>query len=389
MAEIKKIKLKNGQIRYTTKIYLGVNPATGKRTQTSITRKTKKEVERKIRELKDQIDKGYVRSSSNPTFEEVYKEWRVVHDAEAKPITIESVESKFKVNILPYLANLRVKKITSEILQNMLNEMAKKAKKKSIENYKMYTNQVLRFAKQKKYILENPMEFVKIPKLNKDFLYDPDSTVEKRKYWTKDEVLDFLRLAKEEFSLVDYSICHIILFSGMRKGEAQALLWSDIDFGSNVIHIRKTLAFEKGEFFLQTPKSKASVRSISMDQQSMNILKYLRIEQKKGYLKKGWQFDKNGPVFNSHSDGSYMRMQHLNTIMDAYYLRHESFYRVTIHQWRHTHASLLFESGASLKDVQHRLGHEDIQTTMNIYTHVTHTKAKATQSNFAAFMGIN
>lgn len=53
---------------------------------------------------------------------------------------------------------------------------------------------------------------------------------------------------------------------------------------------------------------------------------------------------------------------------------------------RHTHASLLFESGASLKDVQAKLGHSSMDTTMNIYTHVTETKAKKTMDNFAKFM---
>ena len=74
--------------------------------------------------------------------------------------------------------------------------------------------------------------------------------------------------------------------------------------------------------------------------------------------------------------------------MDAFYLRHPEFKQITIHQFRHTHASLLFESGASIKDVQHRLGHQDIQTTMNIYTYVTRTKARATESGFAQFMGL-
>jgi site-specific recombinase XerD len=55
---------------------------------------------------------------------------------------------------------------------------------------------------------------------------------------------------------------------------------------------------------------------------------------------------------------------------------------------RHTHASLLFESGANLKDVQAKLGYEEMQTTMNIYTHVTETKSKKTVDNFASFMDI-
>ncbi|MFB8490610.1 tyrosine-type recombinase/integrase [Enterococcus durans] len=59
---------------------------------------------------------------------------------------------------------------------------------------------------------------------------------------------------------------------------------------------------------------------------------------------------------------------------------------MTIHGLRRTHTSRLFESGASLKDVQERLGHADIQTTSNIYTHVTETQNKKVINNFVAFM---
>lgn len=60
--------------------------------------------------------------------------------------------------------------------------------------------------------------------------------------------------------------------------------------------------------------------------------------------------------------------------------------KIKTHGFRHTHASLLFESGASIKEVQDRLGHSDIQTTMNIYTHVTKTRKENTGDNFAKFM---
>ena len=60
--------------------------------------------------------------------------------------------------------------------------------------------------------------------------------------------------------------------------------------------------------------------------------------------------------------------------------------RITPHGFRHTHCSLLFESGASLKEVQVRLGHTDIKTTMDIYTHVTKRQTEETANRFADFM---
>lgn len=60
--------------------------------------------------------------------------------------------------------------------------------------------------------------------------------------------------------------------------------------------------------------------------------------------------------------------------------------KITLHGFRHTHASLLFESGANIKEVQDRLGHKDVKTTMNIYAHVTPEKVKETGERFAKYV---
>lgn len=62
--------------------------------------------------------------------------------------------------------------------------------------------------------------------------------------------------------------------------------------------------------------------------------------------------------------------------------------RVTTHGLRHTHCSLLFEAGVPIERVQDRLGHSDIQTTMNIYTHVSEKIKEDTDEQFAKFMEI-
>ena len=59
---------------------------------------------------------------------------------------------------------------------------------------------------------------------------------------------------------------------------------------------------------------------------------------------------------------------------------------ITPHGLRHTHCSLLFEAGATLKEVQDRLGHADIKTTMNIYAHVTEKKKEETAVKFAEYL---
>ena len=62
---------------------------------------------------------------------------------------------------------------------------------------------------------------------------------------------------------------------------------------------------------------------------------------------------------------------HVNNMLNRIWRKYPDFKRITPHGFRHTHCSLLFEAGATIKEVQERLGHENIQTTMDIYAHVT------------------
>ena len=67
----------------------------------------------------------------------------------------------------------------------------------------------------------------------------------------------------------------------------------------------------------------------------------------------------------------YMCVSTPNNKLEAFFKHHSDLHKIHVHGFRHTHASLLFESGATFKEVQVRLGHSDIKTTMDIYTHYT------------------
>ena len=172
----------------------------------------------------------------------------------------------------------------------------------------------------------------------------------------------------------------------MRKGECLALKWSDIDFKRNTIDINKSLASgENNRLYLSPCKTKSSVRTLDMDDATMNYLKEWRLKQQREMFKLGINFLSNDNLIFANSKGTYTVLSKPqrwdNAICKKYGLRH-----IKVHGFRHTHASLLFDAGVSMKDVKERLGHSDITTTMNIYTHVTENKAKETANSFAKFM---
>jgi integrase len=294
--------------------------------------------------------------------------------------------------ILLYLAHYKVRKITPIICQRMLNDMveSKRYTRSSAASYRMYCNMIFSYCIKNDYLAKNPMEFVTVPKIVDDFIYSDADNQETRKYWLKSEVVEFLKIAEKELKFFDYVMFRMLLFTGIRKGELHALHWNDINFTTGELKIAKTLVNINKQDILQKPKSKASNRTIILDENTMDLLKRWKQIIREEYIvfgnRKLW--DNNPPIFSKPS-GKYFTLSHLNNVMNYnFYVHHPDFYKITIHQMRHTHASLLFESGASLKDVQAKLGQEEMQTTMNIYTHVTETKSKKTVDNFASFMEI-
>lgn len=75
-------------------------------------------------------------------------------------------------------------------------------------------------------------------------------------------------------------------------------------------------------------------------------------------------------------------MSTLNDKLESLFKRHKDLHRIHVNGFRHTHASLLFESGATFKEVQARLGHSDIKTTMDIYMHITQSSREKLAEKF-------
>lgn len=138
---------------------------------------------------------------------------------------------------------------------------------------------------------------------------------------------------------------------------------------------------------MEPPKTKNSTREISIDHITLSLIKKLITENKKQALQVGARSSRSKLLFYRYLDSEKAPLppDHFNGKIDVLCRKHQ-LHRITVHQMRHSHASMLFEAGANVKDVQERLGHADIKTTMNIYTHVTTTQREKTADMFAKYM---
>lgn len=387
MSIIKKYTKQDGTTAYMFNVYLGVDPLTGKKKRTTRRGfKTSKEAKLALSKILVEVDDYGLRSDENVTFEMVYKEWFKQHSKEVKPTTIASIESKFN-RILPKFGHLKMKDITRSYCQKVVNEWADELK--TFNDYKIQANLVFKYAIKTNILKVSPMDHVTIPKQKSELAFDLEEE-ENQKFYSKSELKGFLDDISD--NMMVYTMFRLLAFTGARKGEIYALHWSDINFKDKTMHFKKTLAHVKGKRVLQTTKTAESRRVISIDDETLRILKKWRKEQIQTYMKLSIKFqsDDKQPVFTMYQPKDhkfeYCRLAYLNDQLIRIYTKHKHLTEITVHGFRHTHASLLFEAGASIKDVQARLGHKDIQTTMNIYTHVTNHAKEKTADMFQKYM---
>lgn len=373
------IKKSDGKKYYMFQAYLGINPKTGKPKKTTRQNfKTRKEAELALAKLKIELDNNGLMNSDITTFQELYELWYESYKHTVKKSSLKISISVFNI-ILKDFGSLHLKKITIPYCQKILNKWFKEYK--TYKKLKSYVVTMLDYAIELRIINSNPMAITKTPKEVQE-VKDP-----KDLYYTIDELKKFFELIEttEEFHTI--VMFRLLAFTGARKNEIQALLWSDIDFKNSTISITKTLAEdEKYNVIINPPKSKASNRVISIDPVTLQMLRKWRVRQKELLFKLGFNSnDTKQPCFTNLYSNCYLRKNYLNYRLDIICKTH-NFKKIKIHGFRHTHCSLLLESGITVQEAQERLGHSDIKVTMKIYAHVTEKQKEEVGKKFAKYV---
>ena len=380
---IKQYTKKDGKNYYTVHIYLGKDEITGKdRYTTRRGFKTKKEAQLCEAKIKTEIATNGLLNTDVTTFKEIYELWYEGYQHTIKESTLLVNQHIFDL-LLAKLENMQLKKLTLPYCQKIINNYSKKFSLAVLKKIKIYGSMILDYAVKMKVIYDNPMKDVLLPKPKDDITSD-----DKDKYYSKEELKKFLTLVDNENDIKLTAMFRVLAFTGIRKGELQALNWDDIDFTNNTININKTLALNtEKKVVVQTPKSKSSIRSISIDEQTANILKRWKLKQRERFLMIGTRIKKHQSCFTEEVTNSYLYLNFMNANLKRICKKHD-FKEIKVHGFRHTHCSLLFESGFTIQEVQDRLGHSDLKTTMSIYAHVTEKQRDNMADKFAKFMAL-
>lgn len=167
----------------------------------------------------------------------------------------------------------------------------------------------------------------------------------------------------------------IALYYGLRRSEILGLKWDAIDFQNNTMKIKRTLIRYNGiTEERERTKNTSSLRTLGLIPEPKELFLNLKKEQEKNKCIFGREYNNSDYVF-TQADGAIINPDYV-TRNFLKVLHRADFKRIRFHDLRHSCASLLKAKGMDVKDIQMWLGHSDIKTTMNIYTHITEDHMK-------------
>lgn len=376
MPKYEQYKDKNNKRKWMFSGYVATDPITGKKVVTK--RKgfdTKKEAVATFDQLKARVLKGSKKRRSI-TFNELYNDWLEQHRKGVKPSTVATNRRFIENHVLPKFGKLKLDQITVSYCQKCVNEWHGKFRQ---YNYmRRAAAQVMSYGVSMELMDSNPMKKTILPRKKEDNK-EPN-------FYNKEELKNFMDFVKTLDNYKYYAFFRLLAITGMRKSEALALYKSDLNIFNKTLTIGKTLAIDEfGTILLQEPKTKSSYRTISLDDETIRVLKHWFAIQKEDYLKLGYNTTKGKQLMFSNLSNDLFYPQVVNDWLDWIYDKAEKkgieLKRISPHGFRHTACSLMFESGATINEVQKRLGHKDVKTTMNIYSHVTPKQAENTSDN--------
>jgi len=196
-----------------------------------------------------------------------------------------------------------------------------------------------------------------------------------------------VRTLLEKAAASGYAVLFELLANtGLRRGEALALTWSDVDLERKLIRVRGTLARVDGELVVTEPKTKTSKRVIHLSPASERVLKAVSLRQKEDRLKAGSVWVATGYVFTTDTGDPCDPRNALRALKVA--AEKASLPGIGLHTLRHSAATVMIESGVPLKVVSEILGHFSVSITGDIYGHVSpDVSAQAMDTLGAAFDG--
>ena len=313
------------------------------------------------RELERQLEKQVNNKSyvSDINVGDLYKEFKEHHKHDVRASTMRGYNTNYTHHIEPYLATVKLSNLNIKVLNNWKNAVNDKGLSLvTRRNIYATLRAILNYAVKMEHISANPLDKVD----NFKDAYHQDKTID---FYTPDEFKLFIKSALENAVITgyyDYYIFFMIAYyTGARKGEIHALRWNCID--NDRLHIKRSITQKiKGDDVETPPKNKSSIRTIALPQPLINALNEHKARQQQ--INPKWK--------DTAFICGYSRPLRDTSIENENqkYAEQANIKKIRIHDFRHSHASLLINNNINPLEVAHRLGHSTVDQTLKTYAHL-------------------
>lgn len=333
------------------------DPLTGRRNRAYKTVScSEKEAKKIMRRMITDMEQNKIVKKNHKTVEEWMREWINLYLPNVEETTRVGYKTKIRCYINPHIGDIQISSLRAEHVQKMVNGMLDKGlSPKNIRDTFNNINAAMKKAVVLRYIPYNPCEGVELPKLKKY----------RAKVYDNDMIHTLLDTAEGTDMYLPILLGALL---GLRRGEMLALRWDNIDLKNKVIHIRSNMVNGEDGFIIKAPKSEAGIRDLVIGDEVVAELKKARLKYMEDALSYGRGFQNLNFVIRQE-DGSPLHPDSM-TRKWSRFLKDNDLPHIRLHDLRHSNATALIQAGVNPRVVQQRLGHSDVNITLNTYTHV-------------------
>lgn len=319
--------------------------------------KSKKEAERFLRSVIEDIEAGLKVQGSDVLMKNFLYEWLDMYSSISglAENTYRGYRTNINNHIIPVIGDIKLNSLKPEDIDRLLLTMTEKGLSVTSQRYVISVIiKSLNWAVKRRILRFNVIDYVDIPKPEK---FNPTVLNE-------EQLQVLLNYCSSSPLLTPISL---ILLTGLRRGEALGLKWSDIDFENKVLHVQRSATPAKGGYHFSPCKTEKSNRFLSLPDIAVSVLENWKMYQSEFYLTID-NFNPDDYVFYNYTckilSCSAIRRYYKKALQDC------NLPDIRIHDLRHSYATLLLKKNIAPKVASKMLGHSDTRTTLDIYTHV-------------------
>ena len=312
----------------------------------------KRDANKRLNEVKEEIYKEELLLPNEIILQEFLLDFLEKYKMNLSITTYNCYMRICKKYIIPLLGDIKLCDIRPIHIQNYVDDLLDLLTPQTIKVHLNILNLALKRAYRLKLIKENVVQFVEVPK-NKKY---------KNEIYNAEDMKKLLEKSRETSLELP-----IILASGLglRISEILGLTWNNIDFNDFTITIDKITVRDKGQVILKEPKTESSIRTISAPKEIILMLKQL----KKDRLAAKLRGEKSHRELIFYDKNLNPIAQDILSKKFRYFLQENNLKHIRFHDLRHSHVTMLIDAKVPIKVISERVGHSNVNTTLNIYSH--------------------